>query len=53
MCRNVQSLSIFGTGKFYKEKQDEKNEDIYSNIDEMLNDTLSDEENNEKDPLKK
>ncbi len=45
--------SIFGTGKFYKEKQDEKNEDIYSNIDEMLNDTLSDEENNEKDPLKK
>ena len=45
--------SIFGTGKFYKEKQDEKNEEIYSNIDEMLNDTLSDEENNEKDPLKK
>ena len=45
--------SIFGTGKFYKEKQDEKNEDIYSNIDEMLNDTLSDEENNEKDPFKK
>ena len=32
--------SIFGTGKFYKEKQDEKNEDIYSNIDEMLHDTL-------------
>ncbi len=37
--------SIFGTGKFYKEKQDEKNEDIYSNIDEMLQDTLSDGEN--------
>jgi len=45
--------SIFGTGKFYKEKQEEKNEDIYSNIDEMLQDTLSDEENTEKDPLKK
>ncbi len=34
--------SIFGTGKFYKEKQDEKKEDIYSNIDEMLNSTLDD-----------
>ena len=45
--------SIFGTGKFYKEKQNEKNDDIYSNIDEMLNDTLSDDENSEKDPLKK
>ena len=37
--------SIFGTGKFYKEKQDEKKEDIYSNIDEMLQDTLSEDEN--------
>ena len=45
--------SIFGTGKFYKEKQDEKNDDIYSNIDEMLNDTLSEDEISEKDPLKK
>tara|TARA_B100000287_G_scaffold403145_1_gene424689 strand:+ start:599 stop:1315 length:717 start_codon:yes stop_codon:yes gene_type:complete len=45
--------SIFGTGKFYKEKQEEKKDDIYSNIDEMLHDTLSDEENTEKDPLKK
>ena len=45
--------SIFGTGSFYKEKQEGKNEDIYSNIDEMLQDTLSDEENIEKDPLKK
>ena len=45
--------SIFGTGKFYQEKQDEKKEDIYSNIDEMLNDTLSEDENSEKDPLKK
>ena len=37
--------AIFGTGKFYKEKQDNKNEDIYSNIDEMLNSTLDTEEN--------
>ena len=36
--------AIFGTGKFYKEKQDEKKEDIYSNIDEMLNSTLDAEE---------
>ena len=35
--------SIFGTGKFYKEKQDEKKENIYSNIDEMLNSTLNDD----------
>ena len=45
--------SIFGTGKFYKEKQDEKKEDIYSNIDEMLQDTLAEDENIKKDPLKK
>ena len=32
--------SIFGTGKFYKEKQSDKKEDIYSNIDDMLNSTL-------------
>ena len=37
--------SIFGTGKFYKEKQDENKEDIYSNIDEMLNSTLGEEDN--------
>ena len=37
--------AIFGSGKFYKEKQDEKKEDIYSNIDEMLNSTLSDKDN--------
>ena len=37
--------AIFGTGKFYKEKQDEKKEDIYSNIDEMLNSTLGNDEN--------
>ena len=38
--------AIFGTGKFYKEKQEEKKEDIYSNIDEMLNSTLDPEEKN-------
>ena len=36
--------TIFGTGKFYKEKQNNKKEDIYSNIDEMLNSTLDSEE---------
>jgi len=36
--------AIFGTGKFFKEKQEEKKEDIYSNIDEMLNSTLDEEE---------
>ena len=36
--------AIFGTGKFYKEKQEEKKEDIYSNIDEMLNSTLDSDE---------
>ena len=36
---NVDS-SIFGTGKFYQEKQDEKKENIYSDIDEMLSGTL-------------
>ena len=37
--------AIFGTGKFYKEKQEEKKEDIYSNIDEMLSDTLNEDDN--------
>ena len=36
---NVDS-SIFGTGKFYQEKQEEKKENIYSDIDEMLSGTL-------------
>ena len=36
--------SVFGTGKFYKEKKKEKNENIYSNIDEMLGSTLKDNE---------
>ena len=37
--------AIFGTGKFYREKQDDKKEDIYSNIDEMLSSTLDSEDN--------
>jgi segregation and condensation protein B len=37
--------AIFGTGKFYKEKQDDKKEDIYSNIDEMLSSTLDEDDN--------
>ena len=32
--------SIFGTGKFFKEKQVDKKENIYSDIDEMLSSTL-------------
>ena len=36
--------SIFGTGKFYKEKQEDKKENIYSNIDEMLSSTLKSED---------
>ena len=37
--------SIFGTGKFYKEQLEEKKENIYSNIDDMLNQSLkSDDE---------
>ena len=36
--------AIFGTGKFYKEKQEEKKENIYENIDEMLGGTLSPDE---------
>ena len=40
---NIDS-AIFGTGKFYKEKQDDKKENIYENIDEMLTDTLKNDE---------
>jgi segregation and condensation protein B len=36
--------TIFGTGKFYKEKQDEKKENIYSNIDEMISGTLNNDD---------
>ena len=35
---------IFGTGKFYKEQEEHKKENIYSNIDEMLNSTLNKDE---------
>jgi len=40
---NIDS-SIFGTGKFYKEKEDDKNKNMYSNIDELLSGTLKEEE---------
>ena len=40
---NVDS-SIFGTGKFFKEQINEKKENIYSNIDDMLNQSLKSEE---------
>tara|TARA_B110000003_G_scaffold220627_1_gene220524 strand:- start:469 stop:1173 length:705 start_codon:yes stop_codon:yes gene_type:complete len=40
---NIDS-SIFGTGKFYKEKEEEKKENIYENIDEMLSGTLNKDE---------
>ena len=40
---NIDS-SIFGTGTFFKEKQEEKKENIYSNIDEMLSGTLKNED---------
>ena len=36
--------AIFGTGKFYKDSQENKKENIYSNIDEMLNSTLETDE---------
>ena len=36
--------SIFGTGKFYKEQIKDKKENIYSDIDDMLNQTLKTEE---------
>ena len=36
--------SIFGTGKFYKEQLNEKKENIYSNIDDMLNRSLKTDE---------
>ena len=38
--------SIFGTGKFYKEDQEKKKENLYSNIDEMLSSTLKSEDQN-------
>ena len=35
---------IFGTGKFFKEQLSEKKENIYSNIDDMLSQSLKPEE---------
>ena len=37
-------MSIFGTGKYFKEKNTEKKEDIYSDIDDMINSTLKPED---------
>ena len=36
--------SIFGTGKFFKDQKEEKRDDMYSNIDDMLNRSLKNEE---------
>ncbi len=36
--------SIFGTGKFFQEQTNEKKENIYSNIDDMLSSSLKPEE---------
>ena len=36
--------TIFGTGKYYKEKQEDKKENIYSDIDEMLSSTLKNDD---------
>ena len=36
--------TIFGTGKLYKEKMEEKKENLYSNIDDMLNQSIESEE---------
>ena len=40
---NVNS-TIFGTGKFFKEQMNEKKENIYSNIDDMLTQSLKPED---------
>ena len=36
--------AIFGTGKYYKEQMNEKKENIYSNIDDMLSHSLKPDE---------
>ena len=38
------NTSIFGSGKYFKEQIDQKKEDIYSNIDDMLNRSLKPKE---------
>ena len=40
----VNEKSAFGTGNFLNEEKDEKKENIYSNIDDMLNRSLKSEE---------
>ena len=40
---NIDS-SIFGTGKFFKEQMEDKKENIYSNIDDMLTRSLNSKE---------
>jgi len=40
---NIDS-SIFGTGKFYKEKLEDNKENTHSNIDEMVDDSLKNDE---------
>ena len=37
-------MSIFGTGKYFKEQKNEKKEDIYSNIDDMLGQSLKNDD---------
>ncbi len=37
-------MSIFGTGKYFKEQNIEKKEDIYSDIDDMLRQSLKNED---------
>ena len=37
-------MSIFGTGKYFKEQNNEKKEDIYSNIDDMLGQSLKNDD---------
>ena len=36
--------SIFGSGKFYREKVEKEKDSIYSNIDDMLNRSLNESE---------
>ena len=40
----IAATSIFGTGKFFKEQERKKKENIYSNIDDMLKETLKTDE---------
>ena len=40
----IADTSIFGTGKFFKEQETKKKENIYSNIDDMLKETLKTDE---------